>query len=75
MRLTNGPRHKPADYVAAEPALFEVKRQYRARRISWQQAQTIKGQALSGDLYGAKKGLMKLVSEGGADACENTRSG
>ena len=59
--MTNGPRYKPEDYVAAEQVLFEVKKQYRARRISWQQAQTIKGQALAGDVVGAKKGLRKLV--------------
>lgn len=57
----NGPRYRPADYVAAEQVLFEVKKQYRAGRISWQQAQTLKGQALAGDVYGAMKGLRKLV--------------
>lgn len=59
--VKQGPRYKPADYTAAEPVLFEVRKQYWAGRISWQQAQTLKGQALSGDVYGAKKGLQKLV--------------
>lgn len=59
----NGPKYKPADYVAAEPVLFEVKKHYRAGRISWQQAQTLKGQALAGDVYGAKKGLRKLIEK------------
>lgn len=61
--VTDGPKYKPADYVAAEPVLFEVKKHYRAGRISWQQAQTIKGQALAGDIYGARKGLRKLLEK------------
>lgn len=61
--VTEGPKYKPADYTAAEPVLFEIRKQYRAGRITWQQAQTLKGQALAGDVYGAKKGLRKLIDK------------
>ena len=48
-------------YAVAEPILFEVKKRYRAGLITWQQAQTIKGQTLAGDMGGAWRGLKKLV--------------
>ena len=62
-------------YVEAEPFLFEMRRWYQHGAISWQEARTLKGQALAGDLDGARKGLAKLVKRREAHTCGNTQSG
>lgn len=56
-----GPRYRPEDYQAAEPVLSKLKCEYRAGRITWQQAQTIKGQALAGDIDGARKEVDRMA--------------
>lgn len=59
--VTVGQRYRPEDYQAAEPMLFELNRHYRAGRIAWELAKTLKRQALAGDVDGARERLKKLV--------------
>ena len=59
-------------YAVAEPFIFEVRKRYRAGWISWQQAKTLKGQALAGDLAGARKGLDKLIYKGAQTHAETS---
>ena len=62
-------------YADAEKFIYELRLKYRQKIISFEQARTLKRQAVNGDLDGAVKGLAVLVAKGGADACGNTRRG
>ena len=48
-------------YAKAQPVLYMMKKH--RKRLTSQQFSTIKGQALAGDIEGAKKGLEKIVGE------------
>lgn len=54
------PRYSRRDYLRAEPLLMELHK-YR-KILTRQQTQTIKGQALSGDVDGARRGMEALLA-------------
>lgn len=49
-------------YAAAAPFLLKLK--HRRNVLSFQQWKTLRGQALSGDVEGAEKGLLKILRDG-----------
>lgn len=65
-----GPRYTPAAYRRAHVFLDELNR--RRRKLTRQQYLTIKGQALSGDIDGAVKGLARLTE---VRTCPDIRRG
>ena len=55
------PKYTERDYIRAEPLLMEL---HKHRKIlTRQQSQTIKGQALSGDMDGARRGMEALLEK------------
>lgn len=55
------PKYSRRDYLRAEPLLMEL---HKHRKIlTSQQSQTIKGQALSGDIDGARRGMEALLEK------------
>ena len=54
-------KHNPARYVRAKPILDDLRAQYKDGKITLQQFRTLRGQALSGDMDGAIKGLSKIM--------------
>ena len=55
------PKYSRRDYLRAEPLLMEL---HKHRKIlTRQQSQTIKGQALSGDIDGARRGMEALLEK------------
>ena len=54
-------------FVRAHWFLKGLKRKYMDGWISWQQFRTIRGQAVSGDLEGAVKGLNRIINGDGGE--------
>ena len=59
MRTAKVPRIDRKAYAAAAPFLAQMK-VYRDL-LTWKQWHDLRGQALSGDIEGAEKGLMKII--------------
>lgn len=57
---TKPPKYSQRDYIRAEPLLMELHKQRKI--LTRQQSQTIKGQALSGDMDGARRGMEALLA-------------
>lgn len=53
------PKYSRRDYLRAEPLLMELHKHH--KRLTCQQSQTIKRQALSGDIDGARSAMERML--------------
>ena len=56
-------REDAGRYLRARVILNDLREKHLARKITWQQYSTMRGQALAGDVDGAVKGLAKVLRD------------
>jgi hypothetical protein len=65
---SEAPRHPPIDRAGYRRAAAFLNRLKYRRDLTWMQWRTLRGQALSGDIEGAERGLDRIMRRNAGEA-------